>query len=470
MTFLFQLLIKRRWLFISVSIGALPFLFEPPPGLSQEGLRVLSIAGVSILLFITEPVPLPTVALLIAVLQVLFKIGSPADVAKSFMSDSVFFIMGSLMLAVAIVKQKLDKRIALVILHITGPKVYRIAFGLAIVSAFIASVAGEHTVAAMMLPVVLTLLTFTSSEPQKIRNLSILLLLSVAYGAMIAGIGTPSGGARNAIMIAYFNHLYNLHIGYLMWIEYIYPFLLIQVPLVTYLLYKTFKPEVMDLTQAISQLQEKVRGEGKLTQKDGWTIAIFLFTMLLWITVSDEIGLGITALIGVCLYLLFDIVKWEDLNYGVNWGVILIYASAISLGIAMKNSGATDWMATSILGVINPNGTHIDLLILGVISLLTLTVASFISSGATVGILGPIALDMARLAGISVMAAGFVTVISSSFAFMTPIASPACQIVYATGHLRKWDFLRGGWKMVLVSLGLLLLFSQTYWRLVGLPR
>jgi di/tricarboxylate transporter len=77
---------------------------------------------------------------------------------------------------------------------------------------------------------------------------------------------------------------------------------------------------------------------------------------------------------------------------------------------------------------------------------------------------------MARLAGISVMAAGFVTVISSSFAFMTPIASPACQIVYATGHLRKWDFLRGGWKMVLVSLGLLLLFSQTYWRLVGLPR
>lgn len=469
MVFLLNLFLKRKWFFLFLSLGLLPVFLSPPEGLSPEGFRVLCIAGIAILLFMTEPVPLPTVAFLIAILQVIFHIGTPTEVAKSFMSDSVVFIMGSLMLAVAIVKQKLDKRIALTILRLTGPNVFRITLGFVIVSALIASVAGEHTVAAMMLPVVMTLITSSSSEPEKIRNLSTLLLLSIAYGAMIAGFGTPSGGARNAIMIAYFHQLFDLKISYLSWIRYLYPFLILQIPLVTYVLYMTFKPELKDLKPAILKLREKVKGEGKLTQKDKWTIGIFLFTMFLWITISDQIGLGITALIGVVLYLVFDVVRWEDLNNGINWGVILIYASAISLGIAMRDTGASNWLAAHLLDWVSPGGPQTQILILAVIGIMTLLIASFISSGAAVGMLGPITLELARLSGTSILAAGFVTVMASSFSFMTTIASPASQIVYASGYLRKKDFLKAGWKMTLISLGLLLLFSQTYWRWVRLP-
>jgi sodium-dependent dicarboxylate transporter 2/3/5 len=287
---------------------------------------------------------------------------------------------------------------------------------------------------------------------------------------MIAGFGTPSGGARNAIMIAYFRHLFDIQISYLTWIGYLYPLLFLQVPVVTYLLYKTFKPEVQNLQPAISQLQEKVKGEGKLTDKDRWTIAIFLFTMFLWITVSDQIGLGITSLIGVFLYLLFDIVKWEDLNNGINWGVILIYASAISLGISMRNTGAAHWLAHSLLGWTTSNGGKADLLILGMIALITTAIASFISSGAAVGMLGPITLELARLGETSIMAAGLITVMASSFSFMTAVASPASQIVLSSGYIRKKDFLKGGWKITLISLALLLLYSQTYWRLLRLPQ
>ena len=82
-----------------------------------------------IILIITEPVPLPAVALLIAILEVSFRIASPAEVAQSFMNDSVFFIMGSLMMGVAIVNQGLDTRLALGIIKITGNKTKRITFG-----------------------------------------------------------------------------------------------------------------------------------------------------------------------------------------------------------------------------------------------------------------------------------------------------------------------------------------------------
>ena len=97
------------------------------------------------------------------------------------------------MLAVAVVKQNLDKRIAWLIVRITGTKTSRICFGISLVSGLLASFVGEHTVAAMMLPVGITLVTLTSDDPKKVRNLAAVLLFSIAYGASVAGIGTPSG-------------------------------------------------------------------------------------------------------------------------------------------------------------------------------------------------------------------------------------------------------------------------------------
>src|SRR5262245_56082165 len=95
--------IQHRWLLYAFGAGALTLLLPLPPDLSVHGRQALVIAGVTMILFITEPIPLPAIALLIAVSQVLFGIARPSEVAHTFMNDSVFFILGSLMLAVAIV-------------------------------------------------------------------------------------------------------------------------------------------------------------------------------------------------------------------------------------------------------------------------------------------------------------------------------------------------------------------------------
>ncbi|MGI9409107.1 MAG: SLC13 family permease, partial [Hyphomicrobiaceae bacterium] len=395
---------EKRWFFIALAVGALLMSLPPPEGLTQRGLIVLSMSVVAVIMFITEPVPLPTVAILIILGEVMLLRLDSTVVAKSLMSDSVLFIMGSLMLAVAVVKQKLDKRIAYLIVRMTGTKTANICFGISLVSGLLASVIGEHTVAAMMLPVAITLITLTSNDTKKVRGLAAVLLFSVCYGCSIAGIGTPSGGARNAIMVGYWKEFfydptnpetYKYLIDYLTWVLYCYPVFLIQLPFVTMLLFYTFRPEYGNLARAVVKLRIQVTEQGPMRSTDYAAIAVFVLTLLAWILFSDEVGLGTIALAGAAAFLIMGLVKWPDINSGVNWGVVLLYAAAISLGIQMKDSGAAFWVASSFLQMLAPFGFDSGLPLWAAVSALTTGVTNTMSNGAAVAVLGPITLKLA---------------------------------------------------------------------------
>ena len=192
---------RKKWLILAFGISIILFYVPSPEGLSSEGHRTIIIAVTALILIVGEVISLPAVGILIIVMEVLLGLDSPDGVASSFMNDAVFFIMGSLMLAVAFVKQGWDSRIALGIIRITGNRTRNIVFGFVTMSALLSSFIGEHTVAALMLPLAMTLIRNTSKDQKRVRELSALLLLSIAYGALIGSIGTPSGGGRNAILI-----------------------------------------------------------------------------------------------------------------------------------------------------------------------------------------------------------------------------------------------------------------------------
>lgn len=466
---------EKRWFFIALAAGGLMLALPLPVGLSREGMVVLSMSVVSTILFIKQPIPLPTVALLIIIGQVLLLGIDSSDVARNLMKDSVLFIMGSLMLAVAVVEQRLDKRLALVIVSLTGTRTWRVVLGLSVISGILASFVGEHTVAAMMLPVGITLITLTSDDPKKVRKLAAVILLAISYGCSVAGIGTPSGGARNAIMIGYWQDLlYNASepetarylVDYTRWMLYAYPVFLIQLPLVTVLLLTTFKPEFDDLGPAIEKLKAQVRKQGHLRGRDWLSIAIFLLLILGWVTVSSSIGMGTVALLGAAAFLVLGLVKWRSINSGVDWGVVLLYAAAISLGIQMKDTGAAEWVAESVLGVLAPIGADHGVGLFAAVAALTTSVTNTMSNGAAVAVLGPIVLDLAVVSGESPLIVGFVTAVSSAFAYLTVVGTPACTIVYSSGYLKPTDFLKVGWKMVLVSIVLVLLAATVYWPLL----
>ncbi|MEE9587981.1 MAG: DASS family sodium-coupled anion symporter [Hyphomicrobiaceae bacterium] len=468
---------EKRWFFIAMLVGGLIMQLPTPDGLSREGLIVLAMSVASVILFVTEPVPLPTVALMIIAGQVLLLGLDSSAVAKSLMSDSVLFIMGSLMLAVAIVKQNLDKRIAYLIVRMTGTKTSRICVGISLVSGILASIVGEHTVAAMMLPVAITLITLTSDDPKKVRRLAAVLLFSISYGCSIASIGTPSGGARNAIMIGYWKEFFfdpsdpetrKFIVDYVTWVLYCYPIFLIQLPFVTAILFMTFRPEYANMARAVVRLRQQIDKQGPMKSTDWVTIVVFALTLYGWIAYSDTLGLGIVAILGACAFLIIGMVRWEDINSGVNWGVVLLYAAAISLGVEMKETGAAIWVASSFLELIAPLGIDSGVPLWTAVSALTTGVTNTMSNGAAVAVLGPINLKLAVAAGESPILMGFVTAISSAFAYLTVIGTPACTIVYSSGYLSTTDFLVVGYRMVIMSTFVLILAAYLYWPLLGL--
>jgi solute carrier family 13 (sodium-dependent dicarboxylate transporter), member 2/3/5 len=467
---------EKRWFFIAMAVGAIMLNLPLPADLSQEGMIVLAMTVAATILFVTEPVPLPTVALLIIVGQVLLLGISSSVVAKSLMTDSVLFIMGSLMLAVAVVKQNLDKRIAWLIVRMTGTRTWRICLGVSAVSGLLASFVGEHTVAAMMLPVGITLVTLTSDDPKKVRNLAVVLLFSISYGCSVAGIATPSGGARNAIMIGYWKEFffeegnpdsYKYIVSYLKWMLYAYPMFLLQLPLVTAILLVSFRPEYRNLSRAVVKLRAQVESQGAMRAGDWVAISIFMLILLGWVFASSNIGMGTIAVMGAAAFLIAGLVKWEDINSGVNWGVVLLYAAAISLGLQMKNTGAAQWIAESFLALLAPLGADSGIGLWAAVSVLTTGVTNTMSNGAAVAVLGPIVLKLAVVAEESPLIIGFITAVSSAFAYLTVIGTPACTIVYASGYLKTTDFLSVGWKMAIMSTIVMLAAASIYWPLIG---
>lgn len=454
---------QKRWFLIALGMGILMYTVLPrPEDLSADGYHTLIILCMSLILIIAEPLPLPAVAIFMVFMQVVFGISTPNDVASAFMNDAVFFIMGSLMLAVAIVSQGLDKRLALAIIAMTGHKTWRIVAGFTAISAILSSFIGGHTVTAMLMPVGLTLVRYTSEDRHKVVGLSAVLLFAIAYGATIGSVGTPSGGARNAIMLNYWSEFGITGITYLNWMKHVYPMLLIEIPFTVMVLLMTFKPEFKVLDSAVRRLVVEVARTGPMKAREVLAVGLLVIVFLSWIFLSEHIGLGIVALMGVFLYLAFGLVEWSDLNKKTNWGVILLFGAAISIGIQMKDTGAAAWVAEhSIRGLGRLIG---DMALLRETVAIGLTggVCNLLSGTATVAVVGPVVLNL----GGDPVLLGFTTVIASSFGYFTAVATPACTIIYSSGLVQSRDFLRAGWKMAIMSILALLLITLVWWPLI----
>jgi solute carrier family 13 (sodium-dependent dicarboxylate transporter), member 2/3/5 len=470
------LLWKRRWFIITMVLGFLFMNLPTPEGLSHDGQIVLVMALMATMLFISEAIPLPTVPLLIIVGEVVLLKLDPTVVARSLMTDSVLFIMGSLMLAVAVVKQRLDKRIAWWIVRVTGTNVYWISFGITTVCGLLAAFIGEHTVAAMMLPVGVTLITLTSNDPKQVHNLAAVILFSISYGCSIAGVATPSGGARNAIMISYWKDLFfnpndpttqRFLVSYIDWAKYAFPMFLARLPILAALLVFTFKPETTDMSRAVSRLRAQVSMQGPMRMAEWMTILIFFLTIVCWVAFSSKFGLGVIAIGGTAAYLVAGLVRWEDINAGVNWGVVLLYAAAISLGIEMNSTGAAQWVASSVITGMNAIGAGSGMGFDAGMALLTIGLSNTMSAGAAVAVMAPIVLKTAVVAGEDPLRVGFLTAIASAFGYLTPAAQPAFTIIFASGYLRSSDFFKIGIRMMVISFIVLLLTAGLYWPLLA---
>ena len=457
--------IRWKWLVVIAFIGAAILLMPTPSGLSEEGKRTLAILVIAVGAFITDALPVPGVALLIPIFLVVFQINTPDKVANSMMSDSVLFILGSLMIATVLTKHGLDKRIASFILARTGTSTKKVSFGIITACALLSSFMSDHMVAAVMLPVGIAIVE--SAREEKSPLLGKLIMFSIAYGCAIGGMGTPSGGARNAIMIAYFRQLFDIQVSYGQWALAAFPIVLINIPITTFILTRVFKPEVKDLKDALQRIKDSSE-IGKVKKEEMITFTVFVVIVVLWITVGDTFGLGMISLFGAVCYLVMGLIEWADYQRGVAWGVVLLYAGAISLGIAMMQTGAALYIAEGALSFFKQLGLYSEESFAASSAFLTMMMTQAMSDGAAVAVLGPINLNLASLSGAGIVQVGIASASSAAFAYLMVIGTPPNAIVSSSGYVFPRDFLKAGIFQLAASYLLLLFFIRVVWGVLGI--
>lgn len=457
----------RKWFLLAAAVAAIICLSPTPEGLSVEGKYALALLSFVVICFFTEAIPLPAVALVIGSFQVLAGISTFREVPKTFMADAVAFIMGALMIGAVLVRHGIHNRIALFILRLSGTNVMRVSFGIVTFCALCAGFVSEHATATIMLPVGMGIVAL-SGGIEKVPRLGKMLMLCIAYGCVIGGLASPSGGARNALMIGFLQK-FDITVSYGQWLMMCFPFTIIMIPIVVFWLNKLFKPEVKDLREAVERIKADMAKEGGLTTQGKMALGLFLAVLFLWITQSHHIGLGNIAVMGAVVALILGLVDWKFIEQQTQWGVVLLYAGAISMGGMLEKTGAALWLAQNLLSGANVFGITQGLPLIAVTSTITSITTNMMADGPTVAVLGPIFLKAAELSGTSPLALGIATSLASAFAYLLIIGTPANAIVYGPGYLKASDYLKAGSLLFLISLVLMLgLIVGTWWQILGI--
>lgn len=432
--------------------------------LSPQGQKALALLGALIVIFVTEALPIGATVGIVYAWIMFFNILPHNEAAKVFSHDAIWFLVGALMIAEVLVKYGIHKRILIIIMKIVGPKPKYISLGIICFCAISAAFIAEHTVAALMLPVGLALIHINGGY-KSVPNLSKLFLFSIAFGCAIGSLSTPSGGGRNVLMIGFLEELYGVRIGYGSWMVMALPITIILIPCLWFILNKKFKPEIASLESKSKEITKEMTLE-PMKFKEWMVAAIFLFILFLYIT-KGKLGIGMIALFGSVLFLVFGLANWKDYQK-INWGIPLLYFGAIGLGTCLQQTGAATWLAAQSLAMINhiiPLNGDIAVTATGVLIMSGMT--QMMSDGPCVATIGPVLLESARLSGIDPVFFGIAVAISSAFAFMIIIGTPANVIVYSSGYLKPKDFLKAGIFIYIVSLAVLLLVVFFWWGILN---
>ena len=456
---------SRRDLFFMVLaflIVAVFYFLPQQEGLSHAGQTMIGILIMAAVLWITEPIPLAVTGLLIMILQPLLGAMPAADVFSSFGNQAVFFLIGAFIIASAIEKHGLHRRIALKFLSYfeQSPRVFTL--GIMCSCAFLSFIMPEHGVAALFLPIIASILIAMKIVPKQ-SNFGKVSMFCVAYGCSIGSLGTLIGGARNPLTIGILSDLAPpVNVTFFEWMLYAMPVVFISLPLVWLALQFSFPIEIKNVTTAKREINKQVSLTGKVQKKELMVLLILLFTIILWIAFSSYqyFGLAAIAILGSVLLFLTGCVSWKDVEQRVPWGIILLYGGAITLGMGMQSTGAGAWLAHHIFHSVSGN-IYLVLLIMIVFTILLTNVMSNIGA---VAILLPIGLALApEIPGISPLLAAMLIALSGGLAFMLVIATPGNAITYSSGYFSTRDLFRAGSIANLICIAVIFIVALVYW-------
>lgn len=407
---------------------------------ANKGLAMLFFIGV---LWLTEAIHVTITAILVVVVGTL--IGIPdfnAEVGlQSFASPIIYLFFGGFALAAALHVQKLDRKIALKILSLSGGKLSTAVLLIFGVTAFLSMWISNTATTAMMLPLALGILTQVDSKED--RGTFVFVLLGIAYSASLGGLGTIVGSPPNAIAAK------ALDIAFVDWMKFGIPMMLILLPVLLGAMYLYLKPN-LNRTMTLQQ-DENI----PWTKTRVLTIAVFIITAVSWI-LSKQIGAAVgiedtdavVALLAAVAVVSLGLVSWKQVSDNTDWGVLMLFGGGIALSNILKVSGAS-----LVLGETVANGLQTAplLVVMLAISAFIIFLTEFASNTASAALLVPVFVAIAEHMGIPSEVLVLIIGIGASCAFMLPVATPPNAIVFGTGLIKQTEMIRTGVILNIIS-------------------
>jgi sodium-dependent dicarboxylate transporter 2/3/5 len=450
--------------------GPLLFLamqfFSPPAGMSESAYSLLSITLWMALWWVTESVPIAITALLPIILFPMTGAVDLQTTTASYGHKYIFLYMGGFMLAIAIEKWNLHKRIALNIIKIIGTNISKIILGFMVATAFLSMWISNTATAVMMLPIAMSIVAQLQDNPNTEKNENLIfgkaLMLSIAYSASIGGMATLIGTPPNLVFAGYVEETYGIEITFLQWLKFGVP---IAIPLLViawlYLTKFAFKFKQKEFPGGKEEINRLLVLIGPMKREEKLVSSIFVLTAFCWITRSfilqeffpfiDDTIIAMTA--GVLLFVVpasdfkKRLITWED-AVKLPWGIILLFGGGMALAAGFQITGLASWLGAQ-MSIFQ--GLSVLVLVFVIITLVNFF-TEFTSNLATTAMLLPILAPIAISLNINPYMLMVACTIAASCAFMMPVATPPNAVVFGSGYLRIPDMIKSGIWMNIISI------------------
>lgn len=438
---LWAVLVSRFWrttLFLCV-FGILIYVLkhQPPEGWTQVSFRAAAIFCFIVFLWATNLIPAPIASIFAMVLLPLSGVITSKEAFSLFGSESVFFVLGALILSAAIYMSGLARRFALLILKAFATTPRRLVAVVFLFCAFASFFMLGNGVCAVILPIVLEIIRELKLE--RIHpNIPRAVVAAMWWGTSIGSIATVLGGARTILALAILEQVTGKFVGFLGWSLHVMPLSIVLIVAALWVLRRHYALPAISLDALRPFLENRLIELGRMRAAERFTATVLVLTILAWITLGRQHGMAIVALSSIVAFFVFRVFTWEDVEGYVNWGVILMYGGAVTLGVSLVQSGA----AGKITDLIGSSVPRSGVLFLAVLFMICKLFGETMSASATVAIFLPVAISLAPAAGVQPASCAFAVGAAAGLHFLLPAGGPNAALSYSTGYLRTGDLAR----------------------------
>ena len=463
---------------------------------SEQGDAVIAVAVWMVVWWITDAVSISVTALLPLLLFPLLKIMPIGDVGANYGSPIIFLFFGGFVMALALEKVNLHKRIALNIIKITGTTPNKVILGFMIATASLSMWISNTASTVVMLPIAMSVISlliddadgFTKSD----QNFALSVMLGIAFSANAGGIATVIGTPPNSIMIGLLENQYNIQISFLKWMVIGVPFSATMIAISYIVLLKMFPNKQLKFAASKDVIHKELEKLGPMSGKEKMVLTIFGVTVFLWIfrtvynkwlpvlihkievvllkaapiPIEEIPSLGINDTIisifaAIALFVIpynlkkgDFIIEWKDTSK-LAWGILILFGGGLALAKGMSVSGIVDVVANAIAA------SDISILLTAsLLIVLMLFMTELMSNVALVAVLAPVVAGIAIGLEIPILYLLIPVTMASSCAFMLPMATPPNAIVFASGYIKVHEMARVGIILNLIAVALLIVLFQ----------